>query len=237
MIKNARDLRALVRSDPHRPIYHFAAPEGHAMPFDPNGAIYWNRKYHLGFIYQKPRKEPVMIAEGERPLDITHVWGHAVSADLLHWTLYPDMIDVKEGDTELGIFSGYAFLSKEGIPHVIYYGLGANANMVAYSTDDDLRSWEKFDGNPVLKTPGSIGLDCSSEDYAAWDPAAWYDRDADCYYQISGGMKPVLFKSKDMYEWEYLGDLIDRDSAMHERYEDISCPDFFRSAPSRCCIS
>src|SRR5690349_14920092 len=23
-------------------------PEGHAMPFDPNGAFYWKGKYHLG---------------------------------------------------------------------------------------------------------------------------------------------------------------------------------------------
>src|SRR5688572_30569940 len=48
-IENTRSLRSLMQSDPHRPIYHFVAPEGHAMPFDPNGAIYWKGKYHLGF--------------------------------------------------------------------------------------------------------------------------------------------------------------------------------------------
>jgi beta-fructofuranosidase len=55
-IENTRSLRSLMRSDPYRPIYHFVAPEGHAKPFDPNGAIYWNGKYHLGYIYQEPLK-------------------------------------------------------------------------------------------------------------------------------------------------------------------------------------
>ena len=51
-INQTRALRELMQSDPHRPLYHFVAPEGTAYPFDPNGGIYWNGKYHLGFIYQ-----------------------------------------------------------------------------------------------------------------------------------------------------------------------------------------
>ena len=49
-IESTRALRALMQSDPHRPIYHFVAPEGHTNPFDPNGGIYWKGKYHFGFI-------------------------------------------------------------------------------------------------------------------------------------------------------------------------------------------
>src|SRR5688572_10429785 len=94
LVDSARAIRALIQSDPHRPIYHFVASEGHAMPFDPNGAIYWKGKYHLGFIYQKrPTKE--------FSPDSGHVWGHAVSTDLLHWTFYPDMLNVTEGDPEV----------------------------------------------------------------------------------------------------------------------------------------
>src|SRR5687767_10259321 len=118
MINDARELRALMQSDPHRPIYHFVAPEGHAVPFDPNGALYWKGKYHLGYVYWKP--------DGKRQL----AWGHSVSSDLLHWTMYPDMLDVKDGELEAvdpaepnvpgGIWSGGTFLSREGVPHVIY---------------------------------------------------------------------------------------------------------------------
>ena len=179
MINDARILRSLMQSDPHRPIYHFVAPEGHAMPFDPNGGIYWKGKYHLGYIYQKLRNGKM-----------EHVWGHAVSTDLFHWTLYPDMLNVKDGDMEQGIFSGGAFLSKEGIPHIMYHGQGASANMVAYATDDDLKVWKKFEGNPVLKTPAADDPFGNSGKYTAWDPEGWYDKKAGWYYQISGGKTP-----------------------------------------------
>lgn len=217
-IEEARKLRLLMQSDPHRPIYHFVAPEGHAMPFDPNGGIYWKGRYHLGYIYQSHKNGK-----------LEHVWGHAVSTDLLHWTLYPDMLNVKPGDIEKGIFSGGAFLSRDGIPHIMYHGEGSAANLVAYSTDDDLRNWKKFDGNPVLKTTLSDDpRDPKDGKYTAWDPEGWYDREADCYYQISGGKVPALFKSKDMYKWEYLGDLIPANKRFREMSEDLSCPDMFQ---------
>ena len=203
-----RTLRELIQSDPHRPIYHFVAPEGHAQPFDPNGAIYWHGKYHLGYIYQK-------TIDGKR----RHVWGHVVSTDLLHWTIYPDMLDVKEGDAQEGIFSGGAFLTKEGEPRVVFYGLGAAANFMAYPTDDDLKVWKKV-RTPILKDTGS-------EKYSVFDPEVWYDRNSDNYYQISGGDKPGLFRSRDLSEWQYLGPVISTKDAKTEPYEDLSCPDFF----------
>ncbi len=215
VMNKSRKLRQLIQSDPHRPIYHFAAPEGIAMPFDPNGGIYWNGKYHLGFIYQN-------MENGKRE----HFWGHAVSKDLFHWTLYPDMLDVKPGDIERGIFSGGAFLSREGIPHIIYHGEGSGTNLIAYSKDRDLRNWVKFEGNPVLVTPPK-GSTMEGK-YRAWDPEAWYDKKTDHYYQISGGEIAGLFKSKDMYKWDYMGDFVDRNDNKLFSYEDISCPDFFR---------
>ncbi len=213
-INHARTLRNHILSDPYRPIYHFVAPEGRAYPFDPNGAIYWDGKYHVGFIYQS-------LLNGERE----HFWGHAVSTDLLHWSLYPDMLDVKEGDIEKGIFSGGAFLSKEGVPHIMYHGYGADANLVAYSTDEDLRVWKKFEGNPVLRSPKEG--DPMFGKYRAWDPEGWYDKDTDYYYQISGGDTAGFFRSRDMTEWEYLGNFIDQQKRYRHHFEDLSCPDFF----------
>src|SRR4029079_19182429 len=88
LVAGARHLRALIQSDPHRPIYHFVAPEGHTFPFDPNGAIFWKGKYNLAYIYQK------RIGARDR-----YVWGHVVSTDLLHWTICPDMLGVAGGDS------------------------------------------------------------------------------------------------------------------------------------------
>lgn len=213
-INYARALRKLIQSDPHRPTYHFVSPEGRAYPFDPNGAIFWKGKYHLGYIYQYL---------GNRKRE--HFWGHAVSTDLFHWTLYPDMLDVKEEDIEKGIFSGGAFLSREGIPHIMYHGQGSSTNLVAYSTDEDLVVWNKFEGNPVLSTPEEG--DPMHGKYRAWDPEGWYDPETDYYYQISGGEVAAFFRSKDMMDWEYLGDLIDQNNRMRHDFEDLSCPDFF----------
>ena len=53
--ENARALREHILRDPARPGYHFANPEGVAMPFDPNGAIYWKGRYHLFYIFQDSR--------------------------------------------------------------------------------------------------------------------------------------------------------------------------------------
>jgi len=213
-ILSSRNLRKRIMSDPYRPIYHFVSPDGNANPFDPNGAIFWKGKYHLGFIYQS-------LNRGKRE----HFWGHVVSTDLLHWRLYPDMLDVKEGDHEIGIFSGGSFLSREGVPHVIYHGWGAESNMVAYAADDDLTEWIKFEGNPVSRTPESG--DPMFGKYQAWDPEAWYDSETDYYYQITGGDKAGYFRSKDMLEWDYLGDFINQDNRMRHDFEDLSCPDFF----------
>ena len=50
--KNARAVRERILNDPHRPGYHVVSPEGVAMPFDPNGAVYWQGRYHLFYIFQ-----------------------------------------------------------------------------------------------------------------------------------------------------------------------------------------
>ena len=39
---------------------------------------------------------------------------------------------------------------------------------------------------------------------------------------ISGGEKPGLFKSKDLREWKYLGDVIDKDNTLHDALDDLS---------------
>ena len=53
--EHARSTRERILSDPARPAYHFVVPEGIAIPFDPNGAIYWKGRYHLFYIFQDTR--------------------------------------------------------------------------------------------------------------------------------------------------------------------------------------
>src|SRR4028118_2284992 len=56
--------------DEFRPTYHFTPPTGWMN--DPNGLVYYEGEYHLFYQHLFP----------------SH-WGHAVSADLVHWTHLP----------------------------------------------------------------------------------------------------------------------------------------------------
>lgn len=47
VIKSTREFRERLLLDPYRPAYHFCVPEDIAMPGDPNGAFYYNGRYHF----------------------------------------------------------------------------------------------------------------------------------------------------------------------------------------------
>ena len=209
-----------VRRDPHAPRYHFIAPEGNALPFDPNGALFWNNRYHLFYIFQDPD-----LPHGG------HCWGHASSRDLLHWTYHPTALFPAPGDPETGIFSGGAFINKEGIPSIIYHGVGAGT-CIATAKDDQLIHWQKSPHNPVIPEtrPGGKGWGV----YNVFDPHAWLE--GDTYYVILGGkVKPhdirdtaYLFSSKDLVNWEYLRPFFNPHPDWTGPEEDCACPDFFK---------
>ena len=140
----------------YRPAFHFTPKQGWMN--DPNGMIYLNGQYHLFFQHY-----PDSTVWG--PMH----WGHATSSDLVQWkeqpiALYPDSIGM--------IFSGSAVLDKNNTsglgrggvaPLVAIFtqhnmpGEKAGRNdfqnqSIAYSLDEG-KTWTKYVGNPVLKTP------------------------------------------------------------------------------------
>ncbi len=140
----------------YRPAFHFTPQKGWMN--DPNGMIFLNGQYHLFYQHY-----PAATVWG--PMH----WGHATSKDLVEWAhqpiaLFPDSIGM--------IFSGSAVLDKNNTS-----GLGRNGNAplvaiftqhnmpgekagrvdfqnqsIAFSQDEG-RTWTKYPGNPVLKTP------------------------------------------------------------------------------------
>ncbi len=191
------------------PRYHFTSPTGQeCMPFDPNGAIFFNGRYHLGYIYQHTGQ---------------HYWGHVSSTDLINWQIHPPML---APGPESGIFSGNAFVDKHGRAVLSYHGLGnadtgvPGGNCLAIAADDDLIVFNKLAANPVMHDPG-------------WDPHTWLE--GDTYYSISGsnpgrGSVAALYTSSDdtLAAWELVGPLMSREMPDVYPDEDISCPDLFQ---------
>ena len=220
-----------VRTDAQAPRYHFIAPEGNAMPFDPNGAIFWKGNYHLFYIFQDHS-----LPHGG------HSWGHASSPDLLHWTFHPTALAPDKDGRETMIFSGGAFVNKDGVPTIIYHGVNAGT-CIATAEDDQLIKWKKSPHNPVIPEakPGAKGWGI----YNVFDPHAWLE--GDTYYVILGGkIKPhdirdtaYLFQSKDLINWEYLRPFYSPHPEWTGPEEDCACPDFFKLGDRHmlCCIS
>jgi sucrose-6-phosphate hydrolase SacC (GH32 family) len=213
LVRCARELREKFQKDPHRPRYHFVTPEGICMPFDPNGAIYWRGKYHLFYIFQKSQEVEPRLA---------HCWGHASSLDLVHWAFHPTALEPATGDPDQGIFSGNAFVNKEGVPTILYHGVRAG-NCIATAQDDDLIHWSKSPANPIVPIPkkGEPGFG----KYSSWDPHGWLE--GQTYYAVFGGSVPTLFKARDLAHWEFLHPFIESDRGWTDADEDCSCPDFF----------
>ena len=205
-------IRDKILKDKHRPTYHFVMPEGIAEPFDPNGAIFWNGRYHLFYIFQ-PKSASIWDS----------YWGHVSSTDLLHWRYHPTALAPNPGDPDKGIFSGNAFVNKDGQATIIYHGTKAG-NCIAISDDEDLNVWKKLPSNPIVTSPKKGDPDYGK--YSSWDPHGWLD--GDTYYAIFGGKKSTLFTSTNLEDWNYYGDFLAHNMPNVEPFEDLSCPDFFK---------
>ncbi len=201
--KNARAVREKILNDPHRPGYHVVSPEGVAMPFDPNGAVYWKGRYHLFYIFQND----------QLGYQADH-WGHLSSTDLFHWRHHPTgLLD--------GMYSGNCFINGDGVPTMCYHQKG-QGNAMAVALDDDLDTWQKLD----VITPATKEGDEFHGRYASWDPYGWLE--GDTYYAIFGGKQPGIAKCDSLSgHWQYVGDLLAHGVEGVALEEDVSCADLF----------
>jgi beta-fructofuranosidase len=203
--------------DAHRPRYHFLPPAGWLN--DPNGLIHWQGVYHL-FYQHNPYS-----AHHER----IH-WGHATSVDLVHWTRRPIALAPTPGSPdEDGCFSGCA-VDNDGTPTLVYTGVRGPAQLPCVVTSaDDLITWRKHPGNPVIAAPpGDLDL-VAFRDHSVW-------REGDTWYQVIGsgirdvGGTALLYRSPNLLRWEYLGPIFIGDMrAVDPPWTGTmwECPDFF----------
>jgi len=218
LVEAQREFRDVLLSDPYRPTYHFVNPEGRGMPFDPNGAIFWNGKYHLCYIYQRDDR----IAQDPDSKRNYDCWGHASSIDLLHWRFHKPAL--APGDPDKSIFSGNCFINNKGEATMLYHGVGAG-NCIATCSEPELDNWTKLPSNPIVPIPEEGSPEAKL--FSSWDPHGWTENGV--HHAIFGGPTPALFKAKNLDDWEYIGPFMTKELPdVDDDHEDVSCPDFFK---------
>lgn len=206
--------REKVQQGKFRQSYHFMAETGWIN--DPNGLIYFKGKYH--FFYQYNPYSGFW--------DYMH-WGHAVSEDMIHWEYLPLALapsEVYDDHLKGGCFSGSA-IEHDGKLFLIYTGTCNNgkgfeqSQCIAYSEDGI--HFEKYEGNPVLTAPEGVPTDLFR------DPKVW--KHDDTYYVVCGASQngfaqARLYKSTDMFHWEFVNVLAESRGEWGYMWE---CPDFY----------
>lgn len=205
--------------DPHRPRYHFLPPANWMN--DPNGLIHYKGLYHL--FYQH---NPFGALWGNMH------WGHATSPDLVHWTHMPiALAPDPDGPDADGCYSGVTVVH-DGVPTIVYTGVRGPHELacLATSADDELATWTKHPGNPVIPgTPEGVPTTIS-RDHTLW-------REGDAWLMGVGagiegqGGAVLLYRSSDLVEWDYLHPLVTEVADLNPQGKIIStgweCPDVF----------
>lgn len=212
--------------DPHRPVFHFL-PENNWMN-DPNGLIQWKGKYHMFYQYN-----PHGAFHGN-----IH-WGHAVSPDLVHWEHLPiALAPTPDGIDKDGCWSGCA-VNNNGIPTLLYTGVYPQVQCIATSSDD-LLTWQKHAQPIITAPPPDIEVHAGGE---IRDPFVW--RENNQWYMALGsriegvGGLVLLYRSDDLFHWEYLHPLLAGDANQKEPFWTGTmweCPNFLDFGERRALI-
>ena len=204
-----------------RPDFHLSTRVGWMN--DPNGFSYYKGEYHLFYQYH-----PYDSHWG--PMH----WGHAVSADLLHWTyltaaLAPDMDYDRHG-----CFSGSAVILPDGRHLLLYTGVAKETQPDGSMRDiqtqciavGDGTDYEKHTANPVL-TQKDLPEGGSKFDFR--DPKIWQKSDGTYRCVVGncteeGDGRFLLYSSPDVLKWKYEKILAANNHRFGKMWE---CPDFF----------
>lgn len=203
---------------PHRPVCHYT-PAAHWMN-DPNGLFFHQGLYHLFYQYH-----PDSAVWG--PMH----WGHATSADLVHWqeqpvALAPDehgmifsgsaVVDVDNtsglaGPGQVAIVALFTYRDKvaEERGDAVYESQG-----LAWSLDHGM-TWRKHPG-PVLPNPGF-------KDFR--DPKVfWHVPSRRWLMALACGDRVALYASTNLHQWQALSSFTAEGGAGEGVWE---CPDLF----------
>ena len=195
------------------PAFHITGETGWIN--DPNGLIYYNGQYHAFYQHY-----PYDTKWG--PMH----WGHVVSDDLTNWKYLPFALTPGDDCDKNGCFSGSAIVH-DGKLWLMYTGFIENQGGESIRQVQCLA--ESDDGISFKKHGVVIGENHLPNGYAPCDfrdPKVWFHNDffwcIVAARKIEGRGRILLFKSKNLFEWEFVNDLFGVDSAGTM----IECPDY-----------
>jgi beta-fructofuranosidase len=154
-------------------------------------------------------------------------WGHARSRDLVRWEPLPiALAPTPGGPDQDGCFTGCVVREGDRF-HILYTGipqLTPLRQVQCLAGSDDLLTWEKYAGNPVIVQPPEGFGECFR------DPQTW--REGEAWFMVIGseqkdgkGGAALLYRAPNLTDWRYLHPLFLGDAAVTGH--DFECPDFF----------
>ncbi|KAI3705686.1 hypothetical protein L1987_75927 [Smallanthus sonchifolius] len=144
-----------------RSAYHFQPHKNFIG--DPNGPLYYKGWYHLFYQYN-----PYSAIWGNIS------WGHAVSKDLINWSLLPVAMVPDHWYDSKGVMTGSATLLPDGRLFMLYSGNAFDLSQLqclaypANASDPLLIDWVKYKGNPILHPPPGVGLKDFRDPSSLW---------------------------------------------------------------------
>ena len=205
-----------------RPQYHFSTMRGSSG--DANGPVFYKGEYHIFWQHNPFGRQSSANTQ----------WGHAVSADLVHWQELPAAICPDDNGIE---WSGTAvvdehntagFQTGEEKPLMLLYASAGKTltQCIAYSNDKG-RTWTKYEKNPVLPFLTDGNRDPKVLWYAPenkWIMVVAFGHPYARHKEGNPNTNPNygLFSSPDLKQWTQLSGVYIEDT------ED--CPEFFEIA-------
>lgn len=202
-----------------RPLLHFTPRSGWMN--DPHGLTHHDDRYHLFF-----QHVPGRTTWGPRQR-----WGHATSADLLHWTEHDVVLSPGEGDH--GVWSG-SVVTPDGAPAALFYTsvTGADPHLgrarLARPVDASWAHWRK--GPVVTDLPDGVDA------FAIRDPFVFHDGES-WRMLLGAGLRDgtavaLAWVSDDLESWTYDGELAGRHTTRTDPWTGTmwECPQLSRVA-------
>ena len=147
--------------------------------------------------------------------------GHAISKDLINWTLLPDALVTSDSPSwdDMATWTGSTFLAPDNLWHIFYTGVSRRENglvqRIGHAVSDDLIVWEKVGTEPITVADEEWYEPLNFSDWPdqAWrDPWVFADSKGDGFHMLVTARSKTGDRltrgvighatSKDLFTWK-----------------------------------